>query len=201
MKENKCFPKGFNLQETLDFYFQVKRILLIVFNIKFVSLDLQYGGQLWKSFRVWGKSCKWGNVSNNRWEDTRSKGMKKFKLHFLLNLFFITGCAWCPKSDAFVRHVQLFRTVCFQGLIPIFLRMFCMLIKVGLPAKSGVSGSLVLVVPGVMGVRQICGIDLPFLYISPRLACGVRHWTHLATLWEGWLLQKNLPKSSTSIGN
>ena len=24
MKENKCFPPGFNLQETLDFYFQVK---------------------------------------------------------------------------------------------------------------------------------------------------------------------------------
>lgn len=23
MKENKCFPQGFNLQETLDFYFQV----------------------------------------------------------------------------------------------------------------------------------------------------------------------------------
>ena len=23
MKENKCFPPGFNLQETLDFYFQV----------------------------------------------------------------------------------------------------------------------------------------------------------------------------------
>ena len=23
MKENKCFPEGFNLQETLDFYFQV----------------------------------------------------------------------------------------------------------------------------------------------------------------------------------
>ena len=23
MKENKCFPDGFNLQETLDFYFQV----------------------------------------------------------------------------------------------------------------------------------------------------------------------------------
>ena len=26
MKENKCFPPGFNLQETLDFYFQVKNI-------------------------------------------------------------------------------------------------------------------------------------------------------------------------------
>ena len=25
MKENKCFPPGFNLQETLDFYFQVTK--------------------------------------------------------------------------------------------------------------------------------------------------------------------------------
>ena len=25
MKENKCFPQGFNLQETLDFYFQVRK--------------------------------------------------------------------------------------------------------------------------------------------------------------------------------
>ena len=24
MKENKCFPPGFNLQDTLDFYFQVQ---------------------------------------------------------------------------------------------------------------------------------------------------------------------------------
>ena len=26
MKENKCFPQGFNLQETLDFYFQVRYV-------------------------------------------------------------------------------------------------------------------------------------------------------------------------------
>ena len=33
MKENKCFPDGFNLQETLDFYFQVN---IIVFKNKTV---------------------------------------------------------------------------------------------------------------------------------------------------------------------
>ena len=26
MKENKCFPPGFNLQDTLDFYFQVQSV-------------------------------------------------------------------------------------------------------------------------------------------------------------------------------
>ena len=30
MKENKCFPKGFNLQECLDFYFQVNNFFEIV---------------------------------------------------------------------------------------------------------------------------------------------------------------------------
>ena len=29
MKENKCFPKGFNLQECLDFYFQVNQKIFI----------------------------------------------------------------------------------------------------------------------------------------------------------------------------
>ena len=28
MKENKCFPKGFVLQECLDFYFQVSKFIL-----------------------------------------------------------------------------------------------------------------------------------------------------------------------------
>ena len=58
-----------------------------------------------------------------------------------------------PQSNAQLRHVQLQRTVRFQGTEKsigekILLRLF----KVGLPAKSGVSGALVLVVPGVMGV-------------------------------------------------
>ena len=30
MKENKCFPPGFNLQETLDFYFQVQRSKIFI---------------------------------------------------------------------------------------------------------------------------------------------------------------------------
>ena len=47
MKENKCFPKGFNLQECLDFYFQVrnKRICNSFFNFAYNS-DLLDGGEL-----------------------------------------------------------------------------------------------------------------------------------------------------------
>ena len=35
MKENQSFPKGFILQETLDFYFQVSNILFIGSNYQF----------------------------------------------------------------------------------------------------------------------------------------------------------------------
>ena len=41
MKENKCFPPGFNLQETLDFYFQVrdiKRYLQYLSQLKFFTI-------------------------------------------------------------------------------------------------------------------------------------------------------------------
>ena len=46
MKENKCFPQGFNLQETLDFYFQVRYvsnsyhpIYLMTFSDTFETFD------------------------------------------------------------------------------------------------------------------------------------------------------------------
>ena len=39
MKENKCFPPGFNLQETLDFYFQVKNIKSYTFTL-FVAVKV-----------------------------------------------------------------------------------------------------------------------------------------------------------------
>ena len=41
MKENKCFPPDFNLQETLDFYFQVmeKQIISINPNSKHLNLN------------------------------------------------------------------------------------------------------------------------------------------------------------------
>ena len=39
MKENKCFPKGFNLQECLDFYFQVGNKMM--FNIVLIFAPIQ----------------------------------------------------------------------------------------------------------------------------------------------------------------
>ena len=84
------------------------------------------------------------------------------------------SCSRCAQSNALLWDVQLQRTVCFQRdqhdddkdddddddedydvddylmFRLVSLKMFN--VQVGLPAKSGVSGSLVLVVPGVMGV-------------------------------------------------
>ena len=36
MKENKCFPKGFVLQECLDFYFQVSKMITLLYLIAVV---------------------------------------------------------------------------------------------------------------------------------------------------------------------
>ena len=47
MKENKCFPKGFTLQDCLDFYFQVRRRLYLFL---FVCLFVLEGAPLQ---RVW----------------------------------------------------------------------------------------------------------------------------------------------------
>ena len=38
MKENQSFPKGFILQETLDFYFQVSNVLFIESNYQSMNL-------------------------------------------------------------------------------------------------------------------------------------------------------------------
>ena len=46
MKENKCFPKGFNLQECLDFYFQVTTTKCILSNDHIISPDLLHGSEL-----------------------------------------------------------------------------------------------------------------------------------------------------------
>ena len=45
MKENKCFPPGFNLQDTLDFYFQVQSSVICQRLAPRVA-DVQYGGDL-----------------------------------------------------------------------------------------------------------------------------------------------------------
>lgn len=47
MKENKCFPPGFNLQETLDFYFQVQRSKIFIRKEKKINVaDMQHGDNM-----------------------------------------------------------------------------------------------------------------------------------------------------------
>jgi len=104
MKENKCFPEGFNLQETLDFYFQTCSMELTCENLSMLGACLANGG-----------TCP----------TTGERVLSSHVVRDVLSL--MHSCGMYNYSGQFA-------------------------FKVGLPAKSGVSGALVLVVPGVMGV-------------------------------------------------
>lgn len=72
------------------------------------------------------------------------------------------SCAKHPESHAFLRHVWLLRRVCLPrecGESPgslcwaqVCTDVLLPPLQVGLPAKSGVSGAVLLVVPNVMGM-------------------------------------------------
>jgi len=104
MKENKCFPKGFNLQECLDFYFQT------------CSMEVNC-----ESLSVFG-ACL---ANEGTCPTTEEKVLSPHVVRDVLSL--MHSCGMYNYSGQFA-------------------------FKVGLPAKSGVSGALVLVVPGVMGI-------------------------------------------------
>eukprot|EP00095_Tigriopus_kingsejongensis_P012686 maker-scaffold22_size673200-snap-gene-4.21 protein:Tk12686 transcript:maker-scaffold22_size673200-snap-gene-4.21-mRNA-1 annotation:"hypothetical protein DAPPUDRAFT_320441" len=104
MRENNCFPKGFNLQDCLDFYFQT------------CSMEVNCD-----SIAVMGASLANGGVC----PITNEEVLKPESVRDVLSL--MHSCGMYNYSGQFAFNV-------------------------GLPAKSGVSGALVLVIPNVMGI-------------------------------------------------
>lgn len=104
MKENNCFPKGFILQECLDFYFQT------------CSMEVNCD-----TLAVMGATLANGGVCPTTGETALNPGAVRDVLSLM------HSCGMYNYSGQFA-------------------------FDVGLPAKSGVSGALVLVIPNVMGI-------------------------------------------------
>eukprot|EP00096_Caligus_rogercresseyi_P003195 TRINITY_DN1586_c0_g1_i10.p1 TRINITY_DN1586_c0_g1~~TRINITY_DN1586_c0_g1_i10.p1 ORF type:complete len:349 (+),score=119.06 TRINITY_DN1586_c0_g1_i10:851-1897(+) len=104
MKEKKCFPKGFELQNCLDFYFQTCAMEVTCETVSVMAATLANGGQ-----------CPITEESTLHPDSVRD----------VLSL--MHSCGMYNYSGEFAFNV-------------------------GLPAKSGVSGALVLVIPNIMGI-------------------------------------------------
>ncbi|XP_040578075.1 glutaminase liver isoform, mitochondrial isoform X3 [Lepeophtheirus salmonis] len=104
MKEKKCFPKGFELQNCLDFYFQTCSMEVTCETVAVMAASLANGGK-----------CP----------TTEEDTLNPDSVRDVLSL--MHSCGMYNYSGEFAFNV-------------------------GLPAKSGVSGALVLVIPNIMGI-------------------------------------------------
>ncbi|KAJ8786758.1 hypothetical protein J1605_023416 [Eschrichtius robustus] len=140
LKEKKCFPKGVDMMAALDLYFQLCSVEVTCESGSVMAATLANGGIC----PITGESVLSAEAVRNTLSLMHSCGMYDFSGQFAFHVEM--GVALPMKSfgiDELVNtglgHLLLIRS---SNFVP----------KVGLPAKSAVSGAILLVVPNIMGM-------------------------------------------------